>query len=715
MPTDDDQRDAARRDSTASYHKLRTLSAQRHLHRGPAACRSTVGWSKRGFIDGAARVQRSRRVRCDHVTLNALDDRAHDGQPASAASTRSTTTCCTTAMLQQRISAFYNAQCCGLAFEYQTYNYGAELDVADSRRPPVLPVVHARRPRQLLAVQRRAERRPAVTARTDVEPDPRHRRRRIRRQPSARSARRATAPTSSPGTGPAARRRATAPARAGRRSICSTATAVGAAIARLRPVGRLPLRRRRARRARRGTSTESTFAINVRGTHHLLEALRARRRAGARADPELGAGLRDARTTRSPRTHPLVPASPYGAQQAGAGDARRASGTARLTVTIARAFNHFGPRQDPHFAASGFARRIADIEAGRWAPEIAVGNLDARRDLTDVRDTVRAYRLILERGQPGRPYNVCSGRAIAIRDLLDMLLARARVPIAVTVDPARYRPNDTPLLLGDPAPHPRRARMDAGDSARADARRSARLLAQPARHESAGDGRHRISRPRRRGRARGTRTRARGLRAQRQPQRPARHADRRRRPRSRRTRARRRRLRRHLALGGARQHLAETARGLRRHQRRRPAQRAGGRRGARHAAGALHLVVRRAAAARPHRAARGQRLPAHEGRRRPPRRRGGARRQPADSRLPGRRLRTGIVHGGQSDRPADRGSPAGASCPASSDPSTRGRTPTSTTSRRDTAPRWSADASAGDTRSAARTRRSSASSRSCSS
>ena len=83
--------------------------------------------------------------------------------------------------------------------------------------------------------------------------------------------------------------------------------------------------------------------------------------------------------------------------------------------------------------------------------EISVGNLDARRDLTDVRDTVRAYQLILERGEPGRPYNICSGRAISIRELLDRLIARSRVPVEVKVDPARYRPNDTPLLLGDPA------------------------------------------------------------------------------------------------------------------------------------------------------------------------------------------------------------------------------------------------------------------------
>jgi GDP-4-dehydro-6-deoxy-D-mannose reductase len=119
-------------------------------------------------------------------------------------------------------------------------------------------------------------------------------------------------------------------------------------------------------------------------------------------------------------------------------------------VFIARAFNHIGPRQTEAFAAAGFALRIAEIEAGRREPLLAVGNLEAKRDLTDVRDTVRAYELILAKGTAGRVYNVCSGRAIAIADLLDLLLARARVPIRVTVDPSRYRPNDQPLVVGDP-------------------------------------------------------------------------------------------------------------------------------------------------------------------------------------------------------------------------------------------------------------------------
>jgi GDP-4-dehydro-6-deoxy-D-mannose reductase len=193
---------------------------------------------------------------------------------------------------------------------------------------------------------------------------------------------------------------------------------------------------------------ESTFATNVRGTHHLLDALA---RTGVESRVLIpSSALVYAPADRALREDdPLVPSSPYGlsklAQELLSWHAGRG-----VTVTVARAFNHFGPRQDPFFAASGFARRIADIERGKWEPEISVGNLDARRDLTDVRDTVRAYRSILERGEAGEPFNVCSGTAIAIRDLLDKLIARARVPVSVRVDPARYRPNDTPLLLGDP-------------------------------------------------------------------------------------------------------------------------------------------------------------------------------------------------------------------------------------------------------------------------
>jgi GDP-4-dehydro-6-deoxy-D-mannose reductase len=191
-----------------------------------------------------------------------------------------------------------------------------------------------------------------------------------------------------------------------------------------------------------------TLAANVLSTHHIIEALR-----DALPDAEMllpSSALVYAPSTRALREDdPLGPSSPYGVsklaqEMLGSGNSRGPR------VWVARPFNHFGPRQDPAFVTSGFARQIAEIEAGRKTPEIAVGNLETRRDLTDVRDTVRAYLAILDRGLPQRPYNVCSGRGLVVRDLLEALLAKARVPIRVVTDPARYRPNDSPIVLGDP-------------------------------------------------------------------------------------------------------------------------------------------------------------------------------------------------------------------------------------------------------------------------
>ena len=194
--------------------------------------------------------------------------------------------------------------------------------------------------------------------------------------------------------------------------------------------------------------TEETFAVNARGTHHLIEALRAIR-CSARVLIPSSAMVYDAATAPLDEDSRVRPASPYALSKL----AQELIGAGNLScpeVLIARAFNHIGPRQDPAFAAAGFAKRIAEIEIGLADPVLAVGNLEARRDFTDVRDTVRAYQLILEQGIPGRVYNVCSGRAIAIADLLSMLLGLARVVIQVEVDPARYQPNDQPMLAGDP-------------------------------------------------------------------------------------------------------------------------------------------------------------------------------------------------------------------------------------------------------------------------
>ena len=202
--------------------------------------------------------------------------------------------------------------------------------------------------------------------------------------------------------------------------------------------------------------TEATFATNVRGTHYLFAALGL---AGGETRVIMPSSALVYRPATEPLTedHPLVPTSPYGLSKL----AQELLGTHAppgVHVSIARAFNHFGPRQDPAFSTSGFARQIAAIEAGLQPPELRVGNLEAQRDLTDVRDTVRAYSMIADHGRPGRAYNVCSGRAVAIREVLDMLLARARIPIRVHVDAARFRPNDVPLLLGNPT----RAREELG-------------------------------------------------------------------------------------------------------------------------------------------------------------------------------------------------------------------------------------------------------------
>jgi GDP-4-dehydro-6-deoxy-D-mannose reductase len=224
--------------------------------------------------------------------------------------------------------------------------------------------------------------------------------------------------------------------------------AVADAIARLRPRAVYHCAGA-AHVGRAWDSTEATFAINVRGTHHLLDGLE-RAGVGARVLIPSSAMVYAPADVPLTEQHPLQPSSPYGVSKlAQEMLGMRAHGP--VSVMVARSFNHVGARQDPHFAASGFARRIADIEKGRWKAEISVGNLDAQRELTDVRDTVRAYRLILERGRPGRPYNVCSGRAMTIRHLLDLLVGRARVPVTVHVDPARLRPNDIPILVGDPA------------------------------------------------------------------------------------------------------------------------------------------------------------------------------------------------------------------------------------------------------------------------
>lgn len=120
-----------------------------------------------------------------------------------------------------------------------------------------------------------------------------------------------------------------------------------------------------------------------------------------------------------------------------------------LPVIRVRPFNHIGPRQAPGFVAPDFSRQVAEAEAGLRPPRMQVGNLEARRDFTDVRDMVRAYYLAVTQGIPGEVYNIGSGQSHAVQELLDVLLSFSRVDITIERDPTRLRPSDVPEVRCD--------------------------------------------------------------------------------------------------------------------------------------------------------------------------------------------------------------------------------------------------------------------------
>jgi GDP-4-dehydro-6-deoxy-D-mannose reductase len=196
--------------------------------------------------------------------------------------------------------------------------------------------------------------------------------------------------------------------------------------------------------------TAETFSTNVLGTHYLLEALRHVVPAARILFPCTALAYRQTPGSIT-EDSPIGPASPYALSKlAQEMLGVRAWEDDRQPVVVTRSFNHLGPGQAPTFFASSFARQVAEIEAGRAEPVIHVGNLEAERDLTDVRDTVRAYRALMSRGHPGRIYNVCSGRAYRVGDILELLVSRSRVPVEIRLDPSRLRPNDAARVLGDP-------------------------------------------------------------------------------------------------------------------------------------------------------------------------------------------------------------------------------------------------------------------------
>jgi GDP-4-dehydro-6-deoxy-D-mannose reductase len=194
---------------------------------------------------------------------------------------------------------------------------------------------------------------------------------------------------------------------------------------------------------------EEALRVNALGTHHLLDALR---RVGLDARVLVIGSAAVYRPTMEAvdEESPIGPTSPYGvsklAQEMTALQAHALHGQ---RVIVARAFNHIGPRQSAAYFSGAFAEQIVEIEKGTRHPaEIRHGNLEGRRDLTDVRDTVRAYGALMEHGQPGHVYNVCSGEAHAVGDVLDHLIALSGVRVEKVKDETRWRREDQPLLVG---------------------------------------------------------------------------------------------------------------------------------------------------------------------------------------------------------------------------------------------------------------------------
>jgi GDP-4-dehydro-6-deoxy-D-mannose reductase len=195
-----------------------------------------------------------------------------------------------------------------------------------------------------------------------------------------------------------------------------------------------------------------TLATNVLAQVHLLEAIRESKLDSrihvAGSSEEYGLVNPDELPVTE--DNPLRPLSPYAvskvAQDLMGWQYHESYG---MWIVRTRSFNHEGPRRGEVFVTSNFAKQIAEIEVGKREPVVNVGNLDAQRDYSDVRDIVRAYWLCLEHCEPGEVYNIGSGRAWAIREMLDTLLSFSSVDVEVRQDPGRMRPSDVPVLQSD--------------------------------------------------------------------------------------------------------------------------------------------------------------------------------------------------------------------------------------------------------------------------
>lgn len=198
------------------------------------------------------------------------------------------------------------------------------------------------------------------------------------------------------------------------------------------------------------TAPRQTFLANALGTLNVLEASRE-----AGVDRVLAVTSADVygRVTQDElpldEHRPLRPVSPYAASKVAADAlAQQAWLGHKLPVVRVRAFNHLGPGQSDRFVAPSLAARIARNERD-GGDEVPIGNMTPLRDVTDVRDVVRAYRLLMDAGEPGAVYNVCKGSAVSVEQIARALLGMATRPMRLVSDPALQRPVDIPVLVGD--------------------------------------------------------------------------------------------------------------------------------------------------------------------------------------------------------------------------------------------------------------------------
>ncbi len=195
-----------------------------------------------------------------------------------------------------------------------------------------------------------------------------------------------------------------------------------------------------------------TLSVNIMGTLNILEAVRKQdtetRIQIAGSSEEYGKVYRE--EVPITENNPLRPMSPYGVSKVAADMlAVQYHMSYGLKTVVTRAFNHTGPRRGESFVTSNFAKQIAMIEKGKQDPVISHGNLEAQRDFSDVRDVVRAYELALLKCNFGEAYNICSGKSMKIKDMLDTLLTLSPAKITTAFDEHRARPSDVEILCGD--------------------------------------------------------------------------------------------------------------------------------------------------------------------------------------------------------------------------------------------------------------------------